>query len=160
MNTNTRMTRSASDKVIGGVAGGLSQYFGVDPVLIRLGFVFMTLASGLGLVLYAALWLVLPVTGGRAIFEQAVQGVQNGVNQVSNAVSSQSAQSAQPRYDAETGLPLAQPAPAGSITARNQKLGIVLVGLGGLMLASMLDIGAPAMALAILGTGIYLLRKN
>ncbi len=86
MNTNTRMTRSASDKVIGGVAGGLSQYFGVDPVLIRLGFVFMTLASGLGLVLYAALWLVLPVTGGRAIFEQAVQGVQNGVNQVSNAV--------------------------------------------------------------------------
>ena len=34
-----RLTRSSSDKLIGGVAGGLGRYFGVDPILFRIAFV-------------------------------------------------------------------------------------------------------------------------
>lgn len=147
----TQMTRSTTDKVIGGVCGGLGQYFNVDPVFVRLGFVFMTLATGLGVLLYAALWLVLPSSGGRAIFDQAMNSVQQVGQQVSQSMN------AQPRFDSQTGLPLAQPR---NEPGRNQKLGVVLVGIGILMLASFLNIAGPAVAFMILGTGWYLLRKS
>jgi phage shock protein C len=54
MNTRT-LTRSSSDRMIGGVAGGLGEYFGIDPVLARVGFVVATLLSGVGAVAYIAL---------------------------------------------------------------------------------------------------------
>ena len=53
----SRLTRSSSDKFIGGVAGGLGDYFGVDPVLFRVGFVAATLLSGVGALAYLALVL-------------------------------------------------------------------------------------------------------
>jgi phage shock protein C len=55
-----RLTRSTSDKALGGVAGGLGEYFSVDPVLFRVGFVVATLLSGVGAVAYLALIAVLP----------------------------------------------------------------------------------------------------
>jgi phage shock protein C len=56
MNSDIRtLTRSSSDRKIGGVAGGLGEYFGVDPVLFRVGFVAATLLSGVGALAYLAL---------------------------------------------------------------------------------------------------------
>jgi phage shock protein PspC (stress-responsive transcriptional regulator) len=55
-----RLTRSRSDKYVGGVAGGLGAYFDVDPVLVRVGFAVSTLFSGAGLVAYLVLLAVLP----------------------------------------------------------------------------------------------------
>jgi phage shock protein PspC (stress-responsive transcriptional regulator) len=55
-----RLTKSPSDRVIAGVAGGLGEYFGVDAVLFRIGFVALSIAGGSGLVLYALGWLLLP----------------------------------------------------------------------------------------------------
>ena len=64
MNENTatprRLYRSRRDRMLAGVAGGLGQYFNIDPVLIRLAFVAMTLASGIGLVIYVILAIVVP----------------------------------------------------------------------------------------------------
>jgi phage shock protein PspC (stress-responsive transcriptional regulator) len=58
MNTDTRiLNRSTEDKMIAGVAGGLGEYFGVDPVLFRVGFVAATLLSGVGALAYLALVL-------------------------------------------------------------------------------------------------------
>jgi phage shock protein C len=58
MNTETRiLNRSSEDKMIAGVAGGLGEYFGVDPVLFRVGFVAATLLSGVGALAYLALVL-------------------------------------------------------------------------------------------------------
>ena len=54
---NTILTRSTEDKMLAGVAGGLGEYFGVDPVLFRVGFVAATLLSGVGLLAYLALVL-------------------------------------------------------------------------------------------------------
>ena len=51
------LTRSTEDKMLAGVAGGLGEYFGVDPVLFRVGFVAATLLSGVGLLAYIALVL-------------------------------------------------------------------------------------------------------
>lgn len=47
-----------------GVARGLAQRLGVDPVIVRIGFVVLSFAGGVGIVLYGALWLLLPVAGG------------------------------------------------------------------------------------------------
>jgi phage shock protein PspC (stress-responsive transcriptional regulator) len=55
-----RLSRSSSDKVLGGVAGGLGRYFDIDPIIFRIGFVVLTLAGGAGLLAYAAAWLFVP----------------------------------------------------------------------------------------------------
>jgi phage shock protein PspC (stress-responsive transcriptional regulator) len=55
-----RLLRSSSDRVIGGVAGGLGRYFGVDPVIFRIGFVVSLFFGGLGAVAYGLLWLFVP----------------------------------------------------------------------------------------------------
>jgi len=54
------LTRSHSDKFLGGVAGGLGEYFGVDPVIFRVGFAVSVLFSGAGLIAYLVLLAVLP----------------------------------------------------------------------------------------------------
>jgi phage shock protein C len=57
---NHRLYRSVEHRVIGGVAGGLAEYFDIDPVIVRLVFVIVALAGGGGLLVYLILWIVLP----------------------------------------------------------------------------------------------------
>src|SRR5215210_1384006 len=59
MTTQTRLTRSSSDKVLGGVCGGLAQYFGLDPVIVRALFVALVFAGGMSVLLYPVLWLIM-----------------------------------------------------------------------------------------------------
>ena len=59
-----RLTRSTTEKHIGGVAGGLGRYFGIDPVIFRVGFGAATLVSGIGLIAYLALVAFLPKDDG------------------------------------------------------------------------------------------------
>ncbi len=59
-----RLTRSTTDKHIAGVAGGLGRYFGIDPVIFRVGFGAATLVSGIGLIAYLALVAFLPKDDG------------------------------------------------------------------------------------------------
>jgi phage shock protein C len=54
------LTRSTTDRKISGVSGGLGAYLGIDPVLVRVGFVVTTLASGIGLLAYLALLAIVP----------------------------------------------------------------------------------------------------
>lgn len=54
------LQRSRTNKVIGGVSGGLAEYTGVDALLWRVGFVAVTLAWGVGLIVYPLLWLLMP----------------------------------------------------------------------------------------------------
>ena len=57
---SSTLTRSHDDKFLGGVAGGLGAYFGVDPVIFRVGFAVSILFSGAGLIAYLVLLAVLP----------------------------------------------------------------------------------------------------
>ena len=59
----SRLFRSRSQKMISGVCGGLGEYFDVDPVLIRLLFVVTTFISGVGILAYVVLWIVVPFEG-------------------------------------------------------------------------------------------------
>ena len=60
------LTRSSSDKRIAGVSGGLASYLGVDPLLIRIGFVVTALTSGVGLIAYVAMMALVPSDGAPA----------------------------------------------------------------------------------------------
>src|SRR3954449_7020310 len=55
-----RLTRSSSDRVLGGVSGGLGRYFDIDPIIFRIGFVVLTLAGGAGVLAYLAAWVLVP----------------------------------------------------------------------------------------------------
>ena len=55
-----RLMRSQTDKMLAGVCGGLADYFLIDPVIIRLIFVLISITTGLGLLFYPILWLIMP----------------------------------------------------------------------------------------------------
>ena len=54
------LRRSHSERVLAGVCGGLGQYLGIDPVLLRIAFVVLGLANGLGVIAYVVAWIVIP----------------------------------------------------------------------------------------------------
>jgi phage shock protein PspC (stress-responsive transcriptional regulator) len=55
--------RSAKDVKVAGLCGGIAAKWDVDPILVRIGFVLLALSAGIGVVLYLAGWLLLPVEG-------------------------------------------------------------------------------------------------
>jgi phage shock protein PspC (stress-responsive transcriptional regulator) len=55
--------RSTTDAKVSGLCGGVAQHWGVDPLLVRVGCVLLALSGGVGLVLYLAGWLLIPVEG-------------------------------------------------------------------------------------------------
>ncbi len=55
-----KLFRSRSQKVFAGVCGGLSKYFNVDPVFIRIIFVVALFSGGLGLIAYIIFWIATP----------------------------------------------------------------------------------------------------
>jgi phage shock protein C len=52
--------RSRSERVIAGVCGGVGRYLGVDPVLLRIAFIILSLANGLGVIAYVVAWVAIP----------------------------------------------------------------------------------------------------
>lgn len=54
------LRRSTTDRVLGGVCGGLGRYLGVDPVVVRFAFVILAVAGGGGILLYLVAWLIIP----------------------------------------------------------------------------------------------------
>jgi len=55
-----RLTKSKSDRMLFGVCSGLGKYFGIDPTFVRLLFVLLALANGIGIVLYIILAIIMP----------------------------------------------------------------------------------------------------
>lgn len=55
-----KLYRSTTDRMIWGVCGGLSEYFDIDVSLIRVIFVVLALASGVGILLYIILAIIVP----------------------------------------------------------------------------------------------------
>ncbi len=124
---NTQIRRSTTNKVIGGVAGGIAEAFNWDPTLVRLGFILLAMAHGSGVLLYLLLMLVLPKA---------------------NALPTAEA------FSAEGGTYMSPH------TDGNRVLGYLLLGVGAVMLASILHIQTPIMALGLIAAGWYLLRRR
>lgn len=58
-----RLERRRTERILGGVASGLADHFGLDPVLFRIGFVVLAVFGGSGVLLYVLGWLLLPEEG-------------------------------------------------------------------------------------------------
>ncbi|MBK7030229.1 MAG: PspC domain-containing protein [Bacteroidales bacterium] len=60
MEKTNRLYRSTTSRVFGGVAGGIADYFDVDPIIIRMLFLVIALAGGGGVLVYIILWIAIP----------------------------------------------------------------------------------------------------
>ncbi len=58
--TSKRLYRSRMDRMIAGVAGGLANYFDIDPTIVRVLFVITIFIGGGGILAYIILWIVVP----------------------------------------------------------------------------------------------------
>jgi phage shock protein PspC (stress-responsive transcriptional regulator) len=138
--SETRLTRSNNDRVIAGVCGGLAAYLDIDSVLVRLAFVILLFASGIGLPIYVILWIVMPEQDSDSSSDAEV--IQKNLGEMGETVYS--------------GV---------SRMGRPGTVGVVLVLLGAYFLFNQLGwlnwiSGAIFWPLVIIGFGIYLLIKR
>lgn len=111
----TQLYRSDTDRFLGGVCGGIAEYFHLDSTLIRLLFIASILLGGSGILVYLILWLVIPTAKQASIMEAAMAKVKNSSTD--------------------------HPLPADR--ARNNKFiwGLLLIGIGTLMLLENFGVG-------------------
>jgi phage shock protein PspC (stress-responsive transcriptional regulator) len=60
---NIKLYRSNSDRMVGGVCGGLGTFLNIDPIFVRLLFVLLLFGSEFGFILYLLLWIIIPEEG-------------------------------------------------------------------------------------------------
>jgi phage shock protein C len=60
---NVKLYRSKTNRMVGGVCGGLGTFLNIDPIFIRLLFVLLLFGSDFGFLLYLVLWIVIPEEG-------------------------------------------------------------------------------------------------
>jgi phage shock protein C len=78
----TKLVRSRTDRMVSGVCGGLAAYLGIEAIWVRLFFVLVSMANGLGLLIYLILWIIMPEAGR----EDATPGqtIESNVQDVAN----------------------------------------------------------------------------
>jgi phage shock protein C len=90
----SRLSRSTTETMVAGVCGGLAEYFNIDPVIVRLIFVLVTLTSGLGLPVYILLWIIMPkstATRGAYTIEEGARHFGQEVSQLGQQISQEAA---------------------------------------------------------------------
>jgi phage shock protein PspC (stress-responsive transcriptional regulator) len=73
-----RLYRSKTDRMVAGVAGGLGEYFAVDPVWFRIAFVVLTVGGGAGLLIYLVMWIVVQPAPGDYVPSSGAPGRLSG----------------------------------------------------------------------------------
>ena len=146
--------RSQSDRMLGGVCGGLSDYLDVDSTLVRLFFALLFFGTGIGVLVYLALWIIMPEEGsayvGRGFEENIKDSAQNFGERAKNV-------------GEEFGEAIRAPHPKSGVI-----IGIALIALGGVLFIE--NLGIPGMGwfsfdvlwpvLLIVGGGTILLRRT
>lgn len=179
-----RLMRSRTEKVIAGVAGGIGQYLAIDPVIVRLAFAALCL-TGVGVLLYPILWLVMPLEGSQGPApEQALHEMRQQAQRVGDEAReifvASGSPSRRPRYDPMTGASLdpeaeipinnvnSGSAPVDPRARRNRLLGIILLGVGAFILINMIPglghvigiAGRFVFPLLLIGVGMLMLRRQ
>lgn len=83
-----KLRKSKSEKIIGGVCGGMAHYFNIDPTIIRFIFAFITLLWGTGLLIYVILWAILPYEDEKPVLKLKKRLYRNTENKVLGGVCS------------------------------------------------------------------------
>jgi phage shock protein C len=172
-----RLYRSRSERVIGGVCGGLGDYFAVDPTLVRIAAVLLALANGVGVVAYIILWIIVPEEGEQPMNED----LKSEGAPVSGAVPSTQTEPpvayavTPPDAPAPVSAPAPAPAPVAPPLQTAQPAvrsrparggltgGIVLIVIGGLFLVSQFVPGfdiAKLWPLIIVAIGVGMILRS
>ena len=78
-----RLVRSRNDRIIAGVAGGLAATFNIDPLLVRIILLALAFMNGFGVMLYLALWVLVPNEDSPAV--DAREQVRENVGEMQSA---------------------------------------------------------------------------
>lgn len=86
-----RLLRDSKNKILAGVAAGIANYFEIDPNIIRLLFIVLTVFGGSGLLIYIVLWLLLPTDGSHAVegkdtFKENVEQMKEAVKEFAKEI--------------------------------------------------------------------------
>jgi phage shock protein PspC (stress-responsive transcriptional regulator) len=134
---NARLTRSDTDRLLAGVCGGIATYLSVDSTLVRLAFIVLLFASGIGLPMYLILWVIMPLAtdvnkSGSAIVQDNIEEMGGKVSKSVNRL------------------------------GRPGTVGVVLVALGAYFLLTQIGFNSSLLWPALfIGLGIYwLVRRN
>jgi phage shock protein PspC (stress-responsive transcriptional regulator) len=69
------LRRRGDERVLGGVASGIADYFNIDPLLVRIAFVGLMVFNGLGLLLYLVAWVFIPTdTDNQSVIQRVLDG--------------------------------------------------------------------------------------
>jgi phage shock protein C len=80
-----RLVRSESDRIIAGVCGGIAAYLGIDAFLVRLAFIILAFASGIGILSYILLMFIMP--SAAQLEQPGDQVLQENLKDLSNTLS-------------------------------------------------------------------------
>jgi phage shock protein PspC (stress-responsive transcriptional regulator) len=117
MNGTARLVRSTNDRYIAGVCGGLGQYFEINPMAVRAIFLLLLFVAGTPVLLYLALWLIMPNEGVEVPTQEAVrqnfQEMKSEAEKVVDRLGLRQRPQPRPtspdwRYDPYTGQPVGQ----------------------------------------------------
>lgn len=139
-----RIYRSETDRVIAGVAAGLAEYLAIDPVVVRLLFLVITISGGAGVIIYIFLWIFLPTKSN--LHSSAEESIKLNAEEI--------------KHKAEA---FAQTAQSGKFTKTSSRwFGIVVLTIGIMLLLNNLHIFRFKLfwPLIIIFVGIALLRKR
>jgi phage shock protein C len=126
---NRRLYRSRRDSMLGGVAGGVADYFDMDPSIVRVAWAVLALVTGgIFLVLYLVMWIVVPEGPSAATVARTAAADAPGT-------------AVEPDSEPGTSEPTAAEAPAADWSGRDEQLrhrgsggavvfGVILIGLG------------------------------
>ena len=153
-----KLYRSTTDKMLGGVAGGLAEYFSIDSTLVRVLFIVIVFLGGGGIIAYIILWIVVP--------QKPYELPKYPFNQTPpEGGSSSNFSSSENKSDS---FSMSNGGVAGSLTRTNNKqiwVAIVLMVIGSLLLLDNIfprfdfDHYWPVILIAI-GIGLLLKAKN
>jgi phage shock protein C len=119
-----KLYRNRSGVMLGGVCGGLGDFFGIDSNLVRIIFVVLALIHGIGIPIYLVLWLIVPPEGETK--ETAKEAMQTGAEEIAAKVRAMGGEVRE----------VVKRAPSGAAAF----IGIVLILLGILFLLSNLGV--------------------
>lgn len=115
-----KLYRSEKDQIIGGVCGGIAEYFGIDSTLVRLAFVLFALIEGAGIIAYIIAWIIVPErpAGTSAKSEEEVYDVELNTEEEDEEEEYKAEEKSSPHKEKK------------SKEQRQRILGLILVALG------------------------------
>ena len=127
-----RLYRNRSERMIWGVCGGLANYFDMDPTIVRIIFVLLALANGVGIVVYIIMAIVVPLEGSKVatskeVIKENVEEIKETAGQIGNEI-----RSTFEKADEED--------TSGKIRRRRNLLGMALIVIGIVILLGTLNL--------------------